>query len=119
MQLFRINLDNIKSICYWSNLLKNQNNDMNNKYNKSNDAQREEFKIRCANSKGDELSDMKVFIDTEIKFLESIIINIQIILKRDSFNERKEIIKRLKRQRNEQRILQIRHQACWSEHPRP
>ena len=95
----KVNLDNIKSICYWSNLLKNQSNDINNKYNKSNDAQREEFKIRCANSKGDELSDMKVFIDTEIKFLESIIINIQIILKRDSFNERKEIIKRLKKQR--------------------
>ena len=95
----KVNLDNIKSICYWSNLLKNTNNDINNKYNKSYDTQRDELKIRCANNKGDELSDMKVFIDTEIKSLESIIINIQIILKRDSFNERKDIIKRNKNQR--------------------
>ena len=95
----QVNLDNIKSICYWSVLLNNTNKEDNNKFNKNNDTQKDDLKIRCATNKGDELNDMKLFIDTEIKSLESIIINIQIILKKETFNERKDFINRKKNHR--------------------
>ena len=82
----KVNLDNIKSICYWSileNATKNIEKNENNTENKE-----EEIRIRCATNKGDELNDMKLFIDKEIKSLESIIVSIQIIVKKESFTEK-------------------------------
>ena len=60
----------------------------NNKFSKNNDSQKDDLKIRCATNKGDELNDMKLFIDTKIKSFESIIINNQTILKKETFNKR-------------------------------
>ena len=90
----KINLDNIKSICYWVNSLnKTYNRNKKNKSNSLNDNFNEELKIRCENNKENELNNTKIFIDKEIKFLESIIINFQIIVKKDIFMDKKRNIK--------------------------
>ena len=92
----KVNLDDIKSICYWtdSDSLNKTNNKKNEKYNKKNNTEKDnELKIKCASSKDNEIKDMKLFIDTQIKFLESIIVNIQIIVKTDSFIERRNLLK--------------------------
>ena len=83
-----VNLDNIRSICYWSNFLNHTKNGKNN-------TQKEDLKIRCVSNKGNELKDMKLFIDNEIKFLESIIINIEIIVKKDNFIEKKNVLTKM------------------------
>ena len=82
----KVNLDNIKSICYWSSV-ENKTNNVQKPID--NETKSEELKVRCATNKGEELSDMKLFIDKEIKSLESIIVNIQIIVKKESFLQRK------------------------------
>ena len=89
----KVNLDKIKSICYWSykedlfnnnisnNIFKNES--MNN-YNNVNN-----LKMRCSSNKEDEIADDKIFIDNEIKPFESIILNIQLITKKENFIEKR------------------------------
>ena len=90
----KIDLNDIRSICYWSINLENYSNSTlkNNKTNFyiSNKTKNDELKIRCTS----EIKDMRLFIDTEIKPMESILLNIQIIVKADTFMERKKIIKK-------------------------
>jgi hypothetical protein len=87
----KINLDNIKSICYWSYSINNTDKD---NYEKNETQKDDSYKIRCVTNKAEELEDMKLFIDNEIKSLETIIVNIQIICKKDKFLEKKNYFKR-------------------------
>ena len=104
----KVELNNVKSICYWSNFENDTNS--NNNTIKSNDlnsnnnnTKNEELNIKCSNNKDNEFNDMKLFIDNEIKSMESIIINIQIIAKRHSFIEKKKYLNR----KLDQRLLDI------------
>ena len=87
-----ITLENIRSICYWSYLSNNTYNLKENKtnYNNSNN----NLNIRCLTRKENELNDIKLFIDKKIKFLESIILNIQIIVKNEDFLQLKNNLKK-------------------------
>jgi hypothetical protein len=87
-----ITLENIRSICYWSYLSNNAYNLKENKtnYNNSNN----NLNIRCLTRKENELNDIKLFIDKKIKFLESIILNIQIIVKNEDFLQLKNNLKK-------------------------
>ena len=77
----KVNLDNIKSICYWSykedNYTLNKNSSWNN-YNNN-------FKVRCSSNKEDDIIDDKIFIDNQINPFESFILNIQFITKKENF----------------------------------
>jgi hypothetical protein len=96
----KVYLDNIKSICYWSSFGNiTRNLDKNANKTKTNE---EEIEVRCATNKGDELNDMKLFIDKEIKYNESIIVTIQIIAKKESFIEKQ----KYKNSNNTPRILE-------------
>ena len=99
----KVYLDNIKSICYWSSFENITGNldkiDKNANKTKINE---KEIEVRCATNKGDELNDMKLFIDKEIKYTESIIVTIQIIAKKESFIEKQ----KYKKSNNTQRILE-------------
>ena len=77
-----INLDNIKSICYWSYSLNNTGKKIETPKDGANE-------VKCVTKKENELDDMKIFIDNEIKSLESVIVNIQIICKKDNFFAKK------------------------------
>ena len=92
-----INIENIRSICYWSHSLNNKNTTNNtikeNNYNNSEN----NLNIRCLTNKENNLKDVKIFIDNEIKFLESIILHLQIIVKKDDFIEMKKNLKKEKK----------------------
>ena len=91
-----INLDKIKSICYWNTLqtlytIETSDNDKNDNNQTQKEAEETQYigKIRCATAnKGNGINDIKLFIDNEIKSLEFIILNIQIIVKKDNFLEK-------------------------------
>ena len=96
-----INLEKIKSICYWSTLKTLYTIETNN-ISEINQKEPEETqyigKIRCVNiNKLEEINNMKLFIDNEIKSMEFIILNIQIIVKKDKFYEKINKIKNHKR----------------------
>ena len=104
----KVDLDNIKSICYWNTLQTlytiEENNEVsiNDKNKTENEVEETQYigKIRCANAnKGNDINDIKLFIDNEIKSMEFIILNIQIILKKDNFFE--------KLNKNKKRFLDI------------
>ena len=75
-----VSLNNIRSICYWSNLLDKINNKTNNDANNNaygiykekngtqNENEKNEQNVRCVTNKEKEFNDMKLFIDKEIKF---------------------------------------------------
>jgi hypothetical protein len=100
----KINLDNIKSICYWTIPL-NSTNKLNKEYkfNNSDENGNEELNIRCENNKYNAINNTRIFIDKKIKFLESIIVNFQIIVKKDIFMDKKRNIK------NKKRVLDINY----------
>ena len=95
----KVDIDKIKSICYWSTLQTLYSTEVNhdnsnqfiedkNKAKKENKIEETQYigKIRCEDvNKGNEINNMKLFIDNEIKSMEYIILNIQIIVKKDSF----------------------------------
>jgi hypothetical protein len=95
----KVDINKIKSICYWSTLQtlysKEVNHDNSNQSIKDKNAAKKENKveetqyigkIRCENvNNGNQIKDVKLFIDNEIKSMEYIILNIQIIVKKDSF----------------------------------
>ena len=100
-----INIEKIKSVCYWSTLKTlytietNNNNEINKK-----DPEETQYigQIRCINIKKlEELNNMKIFIDNEIKSMEFIILNIQIIVKKDKFYEK------MNKNKNNKRFLNI------------
>ena len=80
----KLNLDKIKSICYWS--YKEDainNNTFNYKDNNTN------IKVQCFSNKEEDINDSKIFIDNEIKAFESVILNMQIITKKENFLNKK------------------------------
>ena len=86
----KINLDKIKSICYWNykentENIKNVTN-MGNMFNNNN--LNNNFKVHCSSNKDEDVNNVKIFIDNEIKAFESLILNIQIITKKDVFLNR-------------------------------
>ena len=84
----KVNLDKIKSLCYWTYKedIINNNTYMNNNalHNNTNN-----IKVQCSSIKEDDINNVKIFIDNEIKAFESVILNIQIITKKDYFMEKK------------------------------
>lgn len=103
----KVDLNDIKSICYWStseNYKENITN-YNFNYNSNFSFKNYDLKERCTTNKENEINDMKLFIDNEIKSFESIIVNIQIIVKRDSFLEKKHLKQRLNHRSLENRII--------------
>ena len=91
----KIELDKIKNLCFWNTLKtlytieKNDKDNNNNQSKKEPDETQYIGKIRCtAINKNDDLNDIKIFIDNEIKSMEFIILNLQIIVKKDSFLEK-------------------------------
>ena len=108
-----VSLNNIRSICYWSNLLNDIKNETNNYTNNTNNKtydidkeknetenEKDDLKVRCVTNRESEFNDMKLFIDKEIKFLESIIVNIQIIAKKESFIQKKNYLNKNKKNKN-------------------
>ena len=108
-----VSLNNIRSICYWSNLLNEIKNETNNYTNNTNNKtydidkeknetenEKDDLKVRCVTNRESEFNDMKLFIDKEIKFLESIIVNIQIIAKKESFIQKKNYLNKNKKNKN-------------------
>ena len=77
----KINLDKIKSICYWSYKEENINFKKINETNSNNN----NFKIRCSSNKEDNLREDKIFIDNQINPFESYILNVQFITKKENF----------------------------------
>ena len=91
----KIDIESVKSICFWSTLQTlytietNNDNDDNNKTEKEAEETQYIGKIRCVNvNKGNELNDIKLFIDNEIKSMDFIILNLQIIVKKNKFFEK-------------------------------
>ena len=80
----KLNLDKIKSICYW-NYKEDaiNNNTFNFKDNNTN------IKVQCFSNKEEDINDSKIFIDNEIKAFESVILNMQIITKKENFLNKK------------------------------
>jgi hypothetical protein len=104
-----INIEKIKSICYWSTLKTLYTIETNNK-SEINKKEPEETqyigKIRCVTiNKLEEINNMKLFIDNEIKSMEFIILNIQIIVKKDKFYEK------LKKIKNNKRFLNLNYNS--------
>lgn len=103
----KVDLNDIKSICYWStseNYKENITN-YNFNYNSNFSFKNYDLKERCTTNKENEINDMKLFIDNEIKPFESIIVNIQIIVKRDSFLEKKHLKQRLNHRSLENSVI--------------
>ena len=110
-----IDINKIKSICYWSTLQTlytiEDNHDISiqsvedkNKTKTKNEVEENQYisRVRCADMRKDnEINDMKLFIDSEIKSMEHIILNIQIILKKDTFFQ--------KLSKNTKRFLDIKN----------
>ena len=103
----KVDLNDIKSICYWSTSEKYKENITiyNFNYNSNFSFKNYDLKERCTTNKENEINDMKLFIDNEIKPFESIIVNIQIIVKRDSFLEKKHLKQRLNHRSLENSVI--------------
>ena len=96
----KVDLKKVKSICFWSTLQTlytievNNTDKIKNKTNinhKEKEAEETQYigKIRCINVyKESDINDLKLFIDNEIKSMDFIILNLQIIVKKDVFLER-------------------------------
>ena len=96
----KINLEEIKSICYWSykeDDIFNKKNGLNNSINTNNNNDNNNLKVRCSSHKENEVNDMKIFIDNEINSFESIILNIQVIAKKENFFDKINIEKKNQR----------------------
>ena len=104
----KVDIEKVKSICFWTTLqtlytIEENSIDNNKNENKSNinknkkEAEEIQYigKIRCINVyKDNDINDLKLFIDNEIKSMEFIFLNLQIIVKKDAFLERIKINKR-------------------------
>ena len=77
----KVNLDKVRSICYWSYKEENITLKKNNETNTNNN----NFKVRCLPNKEDEIKDDKIFIDNQINPFESYILNVQFITKKENF----------------------------------
>ena len=84
----KINLEKIKSLCYWTykeDLFNNNMNINNNALNNNTN----NIKVQCSSIKEEDMNNIKIFIDNEIKAFESVILNIQIITKKENFMNKK------------------------------
>ena len=102
----KIDIEKVKSICFWSTLQTlytiEINNDKDGKDKAEKEVEENQYigKIRCINvNKGNEISDLKLFIDNKIKSMEFIILNLIIIVKKNKFIE--------KINKNKKRFLEI------------
>ena len=84
----KINLDKIKSLCYFTYKedLINNNTNMKGKALNNNT---NNIKMKCSSLKEEDLDNIKIFIDNEIKAFESVILNIQMITKNENFLDKK------------------------------
>ena len=81
-----VNIDKIKTICYWNTLQTLYISDINNK-EKKKEEEKMEFvgKVRCVDiNNNDEINDFRIFIDNEIKSMGYIILNIILLAKKES-----------------------------------
>ena len=101
----KVDLNDIKSICYWGTSENYKENITNFNFYNNFSFKNYDLKERCTTNKENEINDMKLFIDNEIKPFESIIVNIQIIVKRDSFLEKKNLKQRLNHRSLENSII--------------
>ena len=88
-----VDINKVKSICYWSTLktlysIETNDNDIENINKTQKEAEETQYigKIICEN--GNKGNDIALFMDNEIKSLDFIILNIQIIVKKDNFFEK-------------------------------
>ena len=103
----KVDLNDIKSICYWSTSDNYKENITNKSFNFNSNFSFKNYNLkeRCTTNKENEINDMKLFIDNEIRPFESIIVNIQIIVKRDNFLEKKKFKQRLNHRSLENSII--------------
>ena len=83
----KVNLEKIKSICYWT--YKEDNFENNTKIKNKNLKNNIKVKVQCSSNKENDINNAKLFIDNEIKAFESVILNIQIITKKEIFMDKK------------------------------
>ena len=83
----KVNLEKIKSICYWT--YKEDNFENNTKIKNKNLKNNTKVKVQCSSNKENDINNAKLFIDNEIKAFESVILNIQIITKKEIFMDKK------------------------------
>ena len=79
------NIDKIKTVCYWNTLQTLYVSEIDN--NKKSEEEKMEFigSVRCIDIKDkDDLNKIKIFIDNEIKSMEYIILNIILLVNRES-----------------------------------
>jgi hypothetical protein len=103
----KVDLNDIKSICYWSTSDNYKENITNKSFNFNSNFSFKNYNLkeRCTTNKENEINDMKLFIDNEIRPFESIIVNIQIIVKRDNFLEKKKFKQRLNHRSLENSVI--------------
>ena len=80
-----VDIDNVKTICYWTTLQTFYVSEINN--NTKNKEEKMEFigKVRCFDlNNNKDLNDIKIFIDNEIKSMGYIILNIILLIKKES-----------------------------------
>ena len=90
----KANLDKVKSLCFWITTktlytMETSKNEEKNQTKKNIEEIQYIGDIRCSNIKKEsEINDIKLFIDSEIKSMEYIILNLQIVLKKYNFMEK-------------------------------
>ena len=90
----KIDLEKVRNICFWNILntlytIEKSDKDEKNQLKKEPEETQYIGRIRCATiNKDTDLNDIKLFIDNEIKSMEFIILNLQIVVKKDSFLEK-------------------------------
>ena len=90
----KVNLNKVKNICFWITTktlytIETSNNKEKNQTKKNVEETQYIGDIKCFNIKKEsEIDDIKLFIDNEIKSMDFIILNLQIILKKENFLKR-------------------------------
>ena len=80
-----INMDKVKSICYWSTLETIYMNEIGTKEKKPEEKIEFIGNVRCIDmNKKEEINNMRLFIDNEIKSMKYIVLNIIFLVKKES-----------------------------------
>jgi len=80
-----VNFEEIKSICYWNTLQTLYMTELNNEKHKEEEKMEFIGKVRCIDiNNKDDLNNFKILIDDEIKSMRYIILNIILIIKKES-----------------------------------
>jgi hypothetical protein len=80
-----VNLEKIKEICYWNTLQTLYMTELNNEKHKEEEKMEYIGKVRCVDiNNKDDLNNFKILIENEIKSMRYIILNIILIIKKES-----------------------------------